>query len=76
MSDTPQDTTTGWLPVGVTDPDGLAARLADVDYLADRGLTTPVICSRRRGESPSPVMQHANAILKVLVENRRSGRYP
>ncbi|PRY67321.1 LysR family transcriptional regulator [Halomonas ventosae] len=45
-------------------------------YLADRSLTIPVICSRRRGEPPSPVMQAANAILEVLVENRRSGRYP
>ena len=47
MSDTPQDTTTGWLPVGVTDPDGLAARLADVDYLADRGLATAVFLALR-----------------------------
>ncbi|MDR5894293.1 LysR family transcriptional regulator [Halomonas mongoliensis] len=45
-------------------------------YLADRSLTSPVICSRRRGEKPSPIMQEANAILEVLVENRRSGRYP
>lgn len=45
-------------------------------YLADRTLTSPVICSRRRGEKPSPIMQEANAILEVLVENRRSGRYP
>ncbi|QOR40328.1 LysR family transcriptional regulator [Billgrantia diversa] len=45
-------------------------------YLADAGLTSPVICSRRKGEAPSPTMQEANAILEVLVENRRSGRYP
>ncbi|MGJ7459296.1 LysR family transcriptional regulator [Halomonas sp. RA08-2] len=45
-------------------------------YLADRTLTSPVLCSRRRGEAPSPTMREANAILKVLVENRRSGRYP
>ncbi|MGL6213779.1 LysR family transcriptional regulator [Billgrantia desiderata] len=45
-------------------------------YLADPGLTSPVICSRRKGEAPSPIMQAANAILEVLVENRRSGRYP
>jgi DNA-binding transcriptional LysR family regulator len=45
-------------------------------YLADSRLTIPVICSRRRGEAPSPVMQEATAILEVLVENRRSGRYP
>jgi LysR family transcriptional regulator, benzoate and cis,cis-muconate-responsive activator of ben and cat genes len=45
-------------------------------YLADKTLTTPVLCSRRRGEAPSPIMQAANAILEVLVENRRRGRYP
>lgn len=44
--------------------------------LEDKSLTTPVICSRRRGEKPSPIMQEANAILEVLVENRRTGRYP
>lgn len=44
--------------------------------LADKNLVTPVICSRRRGEPPSPMMKEANAILEVLVENRRSGRYP
>ena len=47
MSDTPTNTTTGWLPVGVTDPDGLATRLADVDYLADRGLSTAVYLALR-----------------------------
>ncbi len=45
-------------------------------YLADPSLTSPVICSRRKGEAHSPIMQEANAILEVLVENRRSGRYP
>ncbi|WP_416139379.1 LysR family transcriptional regulator [Halomonas sp. HK25] len=45
-------------------------------YLADKTLTSPVLCSRRRGEAPSPTMREANAILKVLVENRRRGRYP
>lgn len=45
-------------------------------YLADKSITSPVLCSRRRGETPSPLMQEANAILAVLVENRRSGRYP
>ncbi|WP_010627598.1 LysR family transcriptional regulator [Halomonas sp. KM-1] len=45
-------------------------------YLADPSLTSPVICSRRKGEAPSPVMQQANAILEVLMQNRRSGRYP
>ncbi len=44
--------------------------------LAEKHITTPIICSRRRGEPPSAVMQEANAILEVLVENRRSGRYP
>ena len=44
--------------------------------LAEKHITTPIICSRRRGEPPSPVMQEANAILKVLVDNRLSGRYP
>jgi LysR family transcriptional regulator, benzoate and cis,cis-muconate-responsive activator of ben and cat genes len=45
-------------------------------YLADKSLTSPVLCSRRRGEAPSPIMRDANAILEILVENRRSGRYP
>lgn len=44
--------------------------------LADKSITSPVICSRRRGEKPSALMLEANAILEVLVENRRSGRYP
>lgn len=45
-------------------------------YLAEKHITIPILCSRRRGEPPSEVMQAANAILEVLVENRRSGRYP
>ncbi|WP_300272572.1 LysR family transcriptional regulator [Halomonas sp.] len=45
-------------------------------YLADPSLTSPVICSRRRGEAYSPIMKEAFSILEVLVENRRSGRYP
>ncbi|WP_299233319.1 LysR family transcriptional regulator [uncultured Halomonas sp.] len=45
-------------------------------YLADPSLTSAVICSRRRGEAPSPVMEEAFRILEVLVENRRRGRYP
>lgn len=45
-------------------------------YLAEKHITTPTICSRRRGEVPSDTMRAANEILAVLVENRRSGRYP
>lgn len=45
-------------------------------YLADATITSPVICSRRKNEPPSPLMQEANSILNTLVENRRSGRYP
>jgi len=45
-------------------------------YLGDSSITCPILCSRRRGETPSEVMREANAILKLLVENRRSGRYP
>ena len=37
----------GLLPDGVTDPDGVAARLADVDYLADRGLATAAFLALR-----------------------------
>ncbi|WP_083007456.1 LysR family transcriptional regulator [Halomonas sp. GT] len=44
--------------------------------LADKTITIPVVCSRRGGDKPSPIMEEANAILKVLVDNRRSGRYP
>nr|WP_297457916.1 LysR family transcriptional regulator [uncultured Halomonas sp.] len=44
--------------------------------LAEKHITTPIICSRRRGEAPSDIMLAANEILAVLVENRRSGRYP
>ncbi|SDM34331.1 DNA-binding transcriptional regulator, LysR family [Franzmannia pantelleriensis] len=45
-------------------------------YLDDRNITSPVICSRRKGEPPSDIMRQANAILEVLVENRLTGRYP
>lgn len=45
-------------------------------YLAEKHITIPILCSRRRGEAPSPIMREANAILEVLVENRRTGRYP
>ncbi|MBD3896764.1 LysR family transcriptional regulator [Halomonas sp. ML-15] len=45
-------------------------------YLDDRTITSPVICSRRKGEPPSDIMRQANTILEVLVENRRTGRYP
>jgi len=45
-------------------------------YLADTDITIPIICSRRKGEPLTPTMQETNAILEVLVENRRSGRYP
>jgi MoxR-like ATPase len=37
----------GLLPDGVLDPDGVAARLADVDYLADRGLATAAFLALR-----------------------------
>ncbi|MBS9403827.1 LysR family transcriptional regulator [Halomonas sp. TRM85114] len=45
-------------------------------YLADRTITSPVLCSRRRDETPSSIMRDANTILERLVENRRRGRYP
>lgn len=45
-------------------------------YLDDKTITSPVICSRRKNEVASPLMREANAILDVLVENRRTGRYP
>lgn len=45
-------------------------------YLAEKHITSPIVCSRRRGETPSATMQAANAILEVLVENRRTGKYP
>jgi MoxR-like ATPase len=37
----------GWLPAGVTDPDRLAARLREVEYLTDRGLATAVFLALR-----------------------------
>lgn len=45
-------------------------------YLEDPSITCPILCSRRKGEAPTEIMLAANAILEVLVENRRSGRYP
>ncbi|HLV76598.1 MAG TPA: LysR family transcriptional regulator [Marinobacter sp.] len=50
----------------------------DVDYLPleDNNITTPVIASRRKGDSPSAVMRLANTILAELVDNRLTGRYP
>lgn len=45
-------------------------------YLNDKTITSPVICSRRKNEIASPLMQAANTILDVLVDNRRTGRYP
>lgn len=45
------------------------------EYLADKSITCPILCSRRRGDPPSEIMQAADAILEILVENRRSGRY-
>ena len=49
-----------------------------VDYmpLADDNISTPVIASRRKGESPNAAMRLANTILAELVENRLTGRYP
>ena len=49
-----------------------------VDYmpLEDDNITTPVIASRRRGESPNAVMRLTNTILGELIENRVMGRYP
>lgn len=43
--------------------------------LAEKHITTPIICSRRK-EPTSEIMRQANEILDVLVENRRRGRYP
>nr|WP_300310145.1 LysR family transcriptional regulator [Halomonas sp.] len=45
-------------------------------YLAESHITSPIVCSRRRGEKPSETMKLATEILDVLVENRRSGKYP
>ena len=43
--------------------------------LAERNITSPIICSRRR-EPVTPAMQMTNDILRELVENRVKGRYP
>ncbi|PWW32865.1 LysR family transcriptional regulator [Chromohalobacter israelensis] len=45
-------------------------------HLADTDITIPIICSRRKSDPVTPIMQETNAILEILVENRRSGRYP
>lgn len=45
-------------------------------YLAESHITSPIVCSRRRGEKPSETMKLATEILDVLVENRRGGKYP
>lgn len=44
--------------------------------VSDKDITTPVIASRRRGESPNAIMRLTNTILEELVDNRLSGRYP
>ncbi|MDQ7731898.1 LysR family transcriptional regulator [Halomonas sp. SpR1] len=44
--------------------------------LADKTITSPVVCSRRRGEKPSPLMNEATTILHKLVDDRFMGRYP
>ncbi|MFG6667838.1 LysR family transcriptional regulator [Halomonas sp. HNIBRBA4712] len=45
-------------------------------YLEDKTISSPVICSRRRGEKPSPLMLEANHILNILIDNRHTKRYP
>ncbi|WP_336367503.1 LysR family transcriptional regulator [Marinobacter sp. C2H3] len=49
-----------------------------VDYvpLAEDDVTSPVLASRRRGESPNAIMRLTNTILAELVDNRLTGRYP
>lgn len=44
--------------------------------LADKAITSPVVCSRRRGEKSSPLMDEATTILHKLVDDRFMGRYP
>ncbi|BBI54588.1 transcriptional regulator CatR [Vreelandella olivaria] len=44
--------------------------------LADKTITSPVVCSRRRGEKPSLLMNEATTILHKLVDDRSMGRYP
>lgn len=44
--------------------------------LGDNQLTTNVIASRRAKERPSAIMRLANIILRELVNNRLTGRYP
>jgi hypothetical protein len=48
----------------------------DAVTIADDNISTPVIASRRKGESPNAAMRLANTILAELVENRLTGRYP
>ena len=50
----------------------------DIAYvrLAEPHITSPILCSRRRGEPPSAIMLQVNEILAELVDNRLSGRYP
>ena len=43
--------------------------------LSEASLTSPVLCCRRK-EPPSPVMLETNEILRELVENRLTSRYP
>lgn len=52
-------------------------RRDDIAYvsLAEDGITSPILCCRRR-EPPSPIMLQVNEILDELVENRLTGRYP
>lgn len=49
-----------------------------VEYVsvADDGIRTPVIISRRRGENPNAVMRLVNTILDEMVNNRLKGHYP
>jgi DNA-binding transcriptional LysR family regulator len=49
----------------------------DVTYLrlAEENITSPILCCRRK-EPPSEIMLQANEILRELVENRLTGRYP
>ncbi|WP_252108090.1 MULTISPECIES: LysR family transcriptional regulator [unclassified Halomonas] len=44
--------------------------------LADKNITSPVLCSRRRHEKPSALMREATTILNKLVDDRLKGRYP
>lgn len=52
-------------------------RRDDIAYvpLAEDNITSPILCCRRK-EPPSAIMRQANEILRELVENRLTGRYP